>query len=406
MANATKTTLRLADDADGKALPRKLNFTVDALARLSCPAGKDRLYVYDAKTLGLAVMVSATGARAFYLVRKVAGRTQRVRLGGSEITIEQARKLAAKLNGEIAGGNDPTALKRAARKSETLQELFDRWLSEHGKARLNKRTWYSDKSRFDTCLADLASRKVLSISDSDVQSLHRRIGRERGHVTANRAVQLLRRLFGWAKLERNAASNAVTMFREESRTRFVRPDEMAALFAVLESETTLPIWRDYFKVVLFSGQRRSAVAAMHQRDIDVRQGVWTVPASDSKNHQSIAVPLAEPALAIIKSRWGCDPDHGYIFPALSKSGHVEEPGIAWRKIRESAGLPDITIHDLRRSNGSYQAALGSSMALIGASLGHRDLSSTQIYTRLDVEPVRQSISAAVAAMVAAGEGGR
>jgi hypothetical protein len=61
------------------------------------------------------------------------------------------------------------------------------------------------------------------------------------------------------------------------------------------------------------------------------------------------------------------------------------------------------MHDLRRSLGSWQAALGASLSIIGKSLGHNDLKSTQVYARLQLDQVRASVTAAGQAMLEAGE---
>ena len=71
-------------------------------------------------------------------------------------------------------------------------------------------------------------------------------------------------------------------------------------------------------------------------------------------------------------------------------------------ILDKSGIDNLHIHDLRRSLGSWQAALGSSLAIIGRSLGHNDLQSTQVYARLQLDPVRESVNAAGAAMLEAG----
>jgi len=45
--------------------------------------------------------------------------------------------------------------------------------------------------------------------------------------------------------------------------------------------------------------------------------------------------------------------------------------------------------DLRRTLGSWLAANGYSLPLIGKVLGHSQPAATAIYARLDVEPVRK-----------------
>jgi len=68
-----------------------------------------------------------------------------------------------------------------------------------------------------------------------------------------------------------------------------------------------------------------------------------------------------------------------------------------------AGLADKDLrqHDLRRTLGSYQAAGGTSLGIIGKSLGHKSLAATAIYAQLDLDPVRESVLSATRTMIAA-----
>jgi integrase len=391
--------MRLGGDGH-RTMARRINFTADALRRIICPPGKRDVHVYDSKIPGLSFRITNNNATAFYLYRRVNGRPTRIRLGGKEITIEQARRMAANMNGAIAAGDDPSEPKRAQRKSESLRDLFDRWCGEYAETRLSHKTLITDKSRFNTCLDTLASRKVLAITEADIRTIHERIGRERGHVSANRAVQLISRIFNWARLSVNPAARAVDMFHEQSRERFIQPDELPRLFKALDGADVNPLIRDFVYMSLFTGQRRANVSAMRMNEIDLSAATWTIPAASSKNRKTITLPLSKPALDIIKRRWGHE--SGFIFPAHSKSGHLEEPSITWRKVLEHAGLKDLRLHDLRRTFGSFQAAAGSSLQIIGKSLGHESTAATAIYSRLYLDPVRQSVNNAVGAIVAAG----
>jgi integrase len=75
---------------------------------------------------------------------------------------------------------------------------------------------------------------------------------------------------------------------------------------------------------------------------------------------------------------------------------------AWDRVREAAKLGDVRLHDLRRTLGSWQAASGASLPIIGKSLGHRNQKTTEIYALLDLDPVRQSVTTAAKAMLTAG----
>lgn len=67
-----------------------------------------------------------------------------------------------------------------------------------------------------------------------------------------------------------------------------------------------------------------------------------------------------------------------------------------------ARLSDLRRHDLRRTQGSWQAATGASLVVIGKSLGRKNMASTQIYSRLDIDPVRDAMQTTTTAMFAAG----
>lgn len=70
---------------------------------------------------------------------------------------------------------------------------------------------------------------------------------------------------------------------------------------------------------------------------------------------------------------------------------------------DAARMRDLRIHDLRRTLGSWQAASGSSLPVIGRSLGHKQVQTTAIYARLSLEPVRESVERAASAMLIAGK---
>jgi integrase len=93
----------------------------------------------------------------------------------------------------------------------------------------------------------------------------------------------------------------------------------------------------------------------------------------------------------------------WVFPSDgSASGHLADPKKAWQRILARAEIKDLRIHDLRRSLGSWQASTGASGYVIGKSLGHKSQQATQIYARLNLDPVRESVERATQAMMAAG----
>ena len=109
--------------------------------------------------------------------------------------------------------------------------------------------------------------------------------------------------------------------------------------------------------------------------------------------------LSPPAVAVLESRKGNGSD--FVFPGPGKSGHIADPKSGWKRILTAAEIKDFRLHDLRRTLGSWQAATGASLPVIGKSLGHHDVATTAIYARLDLDPVRLSVDTAAAAIIAA-----
>ena len=92
-------------------------------------------------------------------------------------------------------------------------------------------------------LSSWRKRRIDSIRKTDVIDLHDRLGAEAGHHTANRTVELLRRLFNWAAGSRyghgaNPAAS-IKFFHEAKRTRFLQPDELPRFLRRSRKKKTL-----------------------------------------------------------------------------------------------------------------------------------------------------------------------
>jgi integrase len=400
---------------------KHINFTKKALEALSLPPTGKRVDYHDSKTPGLALRVTASGTKSFALYRRINGRPERVTLGKlPTMTVEQAREAVATLNGQVAAGINPAEQKRGIRQEITLGELFDQYLERHAKA--HKKSWETDELRFNAHLAAWRNKKLSSIKRTDVSRLHAKVAantiiktvtgkhgkpvktRTGGPGAANQVLRLLHTLFKMAILwgwdGANPASG-VKEFAHKSRDRFLQPDEMPKLFKALMDEPNETA-RDYFLTALFTGARRSNVLEMRWDQINLDRQTWRIPRT--KNGDPQTIPLV-PAMVELLERRKVQADSPWVFPGNTSTGHISPPNDAWRRIIARAGITDprgTWIHDLRRSLGSWQAATGANLSIISKSLNHRNISTTAIYARLNIDSVRESMEKATAAMLAAG----
>jgi integrase len=387
----------------------KISFTTDRLGKLTCPPDKDRHYFFDSRTLGLCVCVTRTGARTFFVYRRLLGKPVRVRLGlfPGELSVDDARKQAQVVNADIAQGRDPRHAKQTARAEITFGELWRDFYDKHVKAKRRPRTQAEYQRQCNAYLASWKGRRLSQIDRAAVQAIHFRLGQKNGKYQANRVLALLHALFTWAAnhfgyVGGNPASG-VEKFPERSRERFLLPDEMARFFAALDAEDDTR-YADMFRLALFTGARSSNIKAMRFEHVNLDRAEWTIPGEQTKNGEPITLPLIPAAVEIVKRRR--EQTRGNYLFAGRHGGHVQDANKPWQRIIERAGLPDLRMHDLRRSLGSWQAASGASLPLIGRTLGHKTAQATLVYARLQQagDPVREAIATATAAMLAAANG--
>jgi integrase len=204
-------------------------------------------------------------------------------------------------------------------------------------------------------------------------------------------------------------AHGVQKFQEQSRDRFLSADELGRFLAALDDLATPASARDYFTLLLLTGARRNNVRSMRWDDLDLAAATWRIPAEQSKNATPMILPLAPEAVALLEKR-KANVKGEFVFPSIglrvkSKSGHLDNHYAAWCDVLERAKIDNLHLHDLRRTLGSWLAIGGQSMPVIAKALGHRNTATTAIYARLSIDPVRQGVNAATAAMLNAGKDG-
>lgn len=391
-------TLRIASEGTAK-LPKRVSFSAAAIAAIPVPAVGYSV-VYDTKVPALCVRVTSQGGRYFYTYRKINQKPVRMKLGKfGEISIDDARIQAADAAAKVAHRVNPLQERRQARSEMTLGELWAAYLVRHAKP--HKKSWAQDEGNWTLHLAAHQKRPLGMVDTDFVSGQHNKLGL-RAPYAANRVLALLSKMFSFAGShlnwkESNPCKN-VKRFSEVSRERFLEPSELKAFFAALEKMED-PLVRDFFWILLLTGARKSNVLAMRWEHIKTKEAAWDIPAAAAKGKKPIRVHLSTKCLEILKARRAAGEGAPWVFPTWSASGHLTQPKKAWKALLAASKLKDLRPHDLRRTLGSWQAALGTNMPTIGKSLGHSSAQATAIYSRVNLDPVRQSVDAATKAML-------
>jgi integrase len=379
------------------------NFTKESLAGLPLPKLGQRAVYLDAKMTGLQIRVTHSGIKTFSLYRRVkGGQPERVTLGRfPDMTVEQARKLASRVNAEIEEGSNPAEVRRAHKGMPTFAEFFMEYGERHGK---RKRTWRDDQQRYRDYLdKPLGVRKLDAVTREMVGRILSNMEREgKAGATVNNVRALVSGIFSkaieWSYVSVNPVQGIKTR-KTNKRDRFLQADELPRFFAAVAEEPNDTI-RDYFLVALFTGARRANVLAMRWAEVNLAEGLWRIPRTKNGDPQNVT--LSPEAVTILQMRKeAAEEGAEFVFPGTGASGHLVEPKKGWARVLERADITDLRIHDLRRTLGSWQAKTGASLTIIGKSLNHKNMATTAIYARLDLDPVRQSVNTATAAMLEA-----
>lgn len=376
---------------------RQFTFTKQTIQRLPLPATGMATY-RDTKEKGLSLWITATGAVAFFVRKRIGGRDERVKLGTyPEMTVEQARVAALKAKAAIAGGANPNLEKTRLRQEITFKELFDEYMERYSKR--HKKSWEFDEREVNKFLSQWFSRKISAITKQDIAKLHDKLGKENGLYQANRVLERVRAMFnkaiewGW---EGTNPSLGIKKFREKARDRFLQADELQRFHAALAQEKNETA-RDYFMMSMLTGARKSNVLAMRWDEVNWQRAEWRI--AETKNGEPVIVPLLPAAIALLERRRK-GTNKAWVFPSDRTNSHFADPKKAWQRLLKAAKINDLRIHDIRRTLGSYQAITGASLSIIGKSLGHKSQQATAIYSRLDLDPVRQSLARATEVMFA------
>lgn len=358
----------------------------------------------DSVLKGLWLYVAYTGAITFYAQKRF-GKAKKVQTIGQYpyITVAEARQYATKIIGEWIkkykiNKETPEEL------IPTLDELFKTWLKRYAKA--NKKSWEHDVNRYNNHFKrPFGNRKITDISKDQLIEHNIKIKNTKGLYAANRAYTLLKKIykdaFDWGIITdlNHNPTLLIKEYKETSRERFIQPNELERFFSALAQEPNIEM-RDFIFVALMTGARRANVLSMKWEAINLETNNWTI--EETKNGQPLVVPLNAHVMKIINRRFENNKKikSQWVFPRSDKPRkHITAPHRAWMRLKEKSGIQDIRIHDLRRSLGSWQAMTGVTTATIKKTLGHKNAVYTQVYERMNLDPVKAGIDKATGAML-------
>lgn len=349
---------------------------------------------WDAELAGFGVRVTASGARSWIVTYRADGKQRTHTIGGvDEISAEAARRKAAEAKTDARAGRDIVAERREARRRAATPEVAPKTLAEfaeefHGDYCSRKKSGHQDRRYIDTEIVPVLGQMALAdVRTADVRRLHVAIGESGRETTANRVRALLSTMFEEAeRLElRPQGTNPtkhVKRFREQGRERFLSEDELEAfgigLRKALEARPEWAMQVAAIRLLAMTGCRKREILDRRWTDFDARRGLLKLP--DSKTGARNVI-LSREAILLVR---GLPRPSEWMFPSTRKAGAVPVSDLRdviakACELAEPKALDPFRVHDLRHTHASMGLALGQSLPMIGAQLGHRRASTTERY---------------------------
>lgn len=357
-------------------------------------------FVWDSVITGMGLRVYPSGKKAWVMSYRIKGKKKLLVLGRFPVMLEKGARISASDNlALVRKGIDPLEEKRRKARGESFGDLIDTYLEQHS---AGKKSGDADHRRLNSHIPrSWRSRGVESITRAEFRKLYREIGKDRPYE-ANRLQALVRHLFNWAAeqspsyISRDAMRDGwknpavvpkESKFKEHARKVWVRPEQLPNLAAAIDVEPNIYV-RAVMWLYLLTGARRSELLTARREHVDWETKRLRLP--DTKAGEEQFIPLSGPALAILQ---GIPEEEGnpYLFPGAKKGRPLVNISKPWQRIRAKAGMPDVRLHDLRRTVGSWLSSDNVDLNRIKDALRHADLSTTLIYAQLGDESARDAL---------------
>jgi site-specific recombinase XerD len=238
------------------------------------------------------------------------------------------------------------------------------------------------------------SRATIHLTFSALRTFYKFLIR-RGHVAASPIKNLAlpkpeRRLPKFVTVEQAAALLAAPL-RELERERQTSETPLSPL----------PFLRDaaILETIYSCGLRISEVCGLRVEDLNQADGILKVRGKGRKERQ---LPIGAPALRAILAYWESLPHtpaaNAPVFLADQDGTEPIRPAHVQQRLKRylvAAGLDaSLTPHKLRHSFATHLLDNGADLRSVQELLGHKNLVTTQVYTHVTTERLKQAYAAA------------
>lgn len=281
-----------------------------------------------------------------------------------------------------------------------LDEFIDRIWLEEGLARNTLDSYRQDLAQFAAWLEKDAAKDLLQVEQFDIQrylAVKFPVSKPR---SISRLIASLRRLYRFALRENKIAQDPSLQIESpklpRSLPKSLSEEDVESLLAAPNLDDPIGLRdRAMLELLYASGLRVSELVSVKVTEVSLSEGVVRVTGKGSKTR---LVPMGEVAVDWL-TRYLKEARPAILEKRLSDSMFVTQRGAAmtrqafWYLIKRYSLLAGIhkpmSPHVLRHAFATHLLNHGADLRVVQMLLGHSDISTTQIYTHVARERLKQ-----------------
>ena len=359
---------------------------------------------------GLYLHVTPTGSRLWRMAYRFTGKQKLLSFGAyPSVSLRDARKLREEAKEQLAKGIDPGAEKRQAKEAvlaqkrearDTFEFVAREWFAKYEPTLSNKHAQKLRRYLENTLFPVLGGKPITLLEPADFLQVVQPSERLGHHETAHKLMRLCGQVTRYARItgriKYDVAAGLTEALAPVQTTHFAAvtvPDDIGLLLRDIDAYVGYTSVVYCLKILPYVFTRPSELRLAYWSEFDLKNGIWSIPASRMKMRREHVVPLAKQVLSIIEELHVYTGNGELLFPstrALTTPISDAAPLAALRRM--GYGKETMTLHGFRAMASTRLNELGFRADVIEAQLAHKEPDTVRLaYNRAEYMEERRAL---------------
>ena len=336
---------------------------------------------------GLYVEVAPGGGKWWRLKYRHGGKEKRLSLGTyPDVSLKVARARRESARQKLAEGEDPSALRKAAKATEqaqalnTLEAVSRAWLKHRSSAWVARTRTMIAASLENEVFPKLGDRGIDGVQPGDIRALVQSIEARGAGETATRVFQRLRAIFRYAiahellETDPTYSLKPSEIFRPRKTTHRAALSErdVPAFLRKLASYGGDSMTQSALALLMMTATRPGELRGARWDEFNERAATWRIPASRMKMKTEHTIPLSKQALTLLAQMRQLSGDSSLVFPSPFYPGKPLSDGTLNSALARLGYKGMVTAHGFRTLFSTCANEAGWNSDVIEKQLAHEE----------------------------------